>query len=465
MKQIKLAAAAAAAAVLISACGSGSESSTAGGSTAGTSTTGTSETTAAVKNSYADVRYDLSQAFKDFSQAAAKLDVSFDNNGAVYNDRQKLLIDKEGSLVDFIIHSEPADLSSSCILKPIKPSLDENLDNLELLRISNANLYLMHIEGFPAQFNEQSCQFKENDSSKEETVLVNENGDITSLDFTIDTLIPYSQYTRNYDARTLAITEQGDVYRFDLDNDTKLPKVTKIASTDNSEWYYHSFELLATKAKDGLRFNIYDLAGKQSYDYISKVAIKEQGVGYKGRLYFSTWDDQYYILEVEPNFHMVITTAVERSEILDPPKQAAYELHDECKFTNKNVADETIYHWRDESLFESVPQELKSQEIFDSRGQTNFLTCRSYNGQYLAALNVQKVGYGIYDFAMQTLYRTPDTQLIAGSLYTKAGENAYNTSRQKVFKLVEEGNQIIDLSKQYELPENKWVSGIQSLDF
>jgi hypothetical protein len=460
MKKIKLVAATITSVLLIG-CGSGSESSDTSHSNESSATLPTQRE---IETSYGDVQYDLSQSFKDYHQAVAKLNVSNDINGAVYNDRQKLLIDADGNQLNFVMHAEPADLNSSCVLPVITPTLDNDLDNLELTRIGIRKLYLMRIKGFPSLFNEQTCQFKEGDNNKEETVLVNENGDVKILNFTIHSTIPYSEHTRTHDARTFAVTTEGDVYGFDLDRETSQITIDKIASTDNLNWYYHAFELLATRAQDGFRFNIYDLGSKKNYDFISNVQIKEQGVGYTGQLYFSTWDDKYYKLEVDRNAESVIPTLVTRSSLLIDPRPAVYQLHPECKFSNQNVDHGTIYKSKDESLFNNVPQELKSQEIRDAHGKTNFLACRSYNGRYLAALNVQNGDYGVYDFGMKQLHHSPNPQLIAGDIYTKAGDDNYTTARQRLFKLDQAGNQVIDLTRFYDLPNNKWISGITPLD-
>lgn len=437
-------------------CGGGSDSNS-----ANTPSSSNKVDPPATVEKFSDVKYDLSQAFKDYSKAVAKLDVKFDISGAVYNENQKLLIDAEGKLIDFVVNTEPNNNESKCNLVPIKPTLSTDHDYIDVKRIGSEQIYLLTMKNFPTSFSESTCKYKSGDRSKNVVALANTAGDIKVIDFDIERLIESSDLAINSANKTFAVSTNGDVYKLYLDSSTQLPLYEKIAITGNNKWQYATGNLLMTQQSSS-RFNVYDLKNKKNYNYISDKQIKSQGVSQLiDAPYFSDWKDQYYVLAVNENQGEVTKTApISKNLLLGSDAANPFKLNGSRCEVEYQGTTYPIYKPEYVSYFSG---DIKAQNV------SNYFTCRSFNGRYLAVQEVIIDGDGVrlgdynnYDFAMKSLYHTPSTQLVNGTLYTQAGDNDYGT--QEIFKLDASTKKVVALSELYELPKNNWVSGITPIN-
>lgn len=450
-------------ALALSGCGGGGSSSDSTSGSTGTSSTPTGNSDLTVK--YGEVQYDLTQAFQDYKQAIAELSTSSLEFGVVYNDRQKLLIDANGDLINFVLRAEPANTGSICKLNPVKVTLDADYDNFELERIGYDELYLLKVKGLPLSFNEATCEYREGGSNEQAMYLVNKDGSILEVIFDLDSYISYQDREHNRLGKTVAIASNGDVYSFELDESSNEPKINKLASTGRTDWKYVSTEILSTEDREQ-RFLLFDYLTERQYSVITNDAIKNIGIGIDFNFYYQTYDDSYVSLVVDRNQDAVLEKSIDKETAVGIQREPGYSMLSECKV--KNVPNDTIfsiYNYSDESLFSQSPQELKSEELIDSTGKTLAFTCRSTNGRYLAIRNVTSgnIHYLVADFGMKTLFWQPTTQLIGNSYYTKAGDDSYTMSKQTVYKIDVESQSVIDLNSLYHLGENQWVSNIRPI--
>lgn len=423
-----------------------------------------------------EVKYDLSQAFKDYYQASAILNLGQVGESVIHPANYRLLMDSQDQVIDYSLSAEPSNSASKCQLAPFTPSLkaktnyaDDNAMTLE--KLGNQPLFLMNIEGIPAKYSESTCQYVDvNRSSNESTsknvlALANQAGVVKELDFTIEKILARGDLANNLSDYTLAISTTGDVYQLGLNSANGEPEVKKVASTGSTRWQQATSDYLVSDVKD-YNIKLYSLKDNKEYNFVAKenvesLAIANSTLANSEFIYTKYYSStKLFILEIDSSTDQLINTREVPAALIDPITTTDYSVNDNTCQVTFGGTTETIYDDSDASYFNG---NLATKDIAD------FFICQSDNRKTLAVRQVNKStgdskNYNLFTFTSDKVI-TFDKALVAANnaVYVSAGEGYLGASNYEAYKLDSANNQPVLLSNLSNVPSGMVITHVDSI--